>query len=472
MKLRSRINLVKRAFGMVTAVGSSLANWFSAIVNEPCTGAWQKEIRFESNESLLRNSAIYACVTGIAADVSKMRIKLSENVEGIWTEITKNQPWLTVLKKPNDYQNRIQFLMQWIISKLLQGNAYIYLSRDARGIVNEMHVLDPHLVTPLVTADGAVYYSLNPDPLAGITEASIVVPSSEIIHDRMPPLWHPLVGVPPIYACAMSGSLGNKIQKQAIAYFDNQAMPGGVLTIPGDLEDTELEALKAKIALAHAGDNRGKMMVLSGGMTFAATQNVPKDTQLAEVLKLSVEEISRAYHYPIFKLGGPVPTLAGNVESLITTYYTDCLQHLVESVELCLDEGLSLPTNMGTELDLDNLLRMDMSALYEANNKAVNGGWMKPDEARFRANMKSVPGGNTPYMQQQNYSLAALAKRDAKADPFATSSTPKPAKPAEPAEPAQPNPPPPPPKSLDDEEMEWIYAGGLRKQLMGKEIAA
>jgi hypothetical protein len=44
---------------------------------------------------------------------------------------------------------------------------------------------------------------------------------------------------------------------------------------------------------------------------------------------------------------------------------------------------------------------------------------MSPNEARAGENMQPVAGGDSPYLQQQNYSLAALAKRDAKADPFA-----------------------------------------------------
>lgn len=450
MSLRARLKSLRRAFGLTTsAVGSSLSSWFGSI-SEHFTGAWQRGIRYESRENLLRNSAVYACVTGIASDVAKMRIKLCENNDGVWTEVTANKPWLTVLRKPNHYQNRIQLIQQWEISKLLHGNAYIYKSRDNRGIVTQLYPLNPHMVTPLVTAGGDVYYSLNPDPLSGITDATIVVPASEIIHDMMPALWHPLVGIPPIFACALSGSLGNRIQKQSLLFFDNQAMPGGVLTIPGDLEDDELKKLKEKIAAAHSGENQGKMMVLTGGMAFAATQTIARDAQLAEQLKLTVEDIARAYHYPIFKLGGPVPTLAGNVESLITTYFTDCLQHLIESLELCLDEGLSLPANMGTELDLDNLLRMDTSALFETNNKAVNGGWMSPDEARYRANYAPVEGGATPYLQQQNYSLAALAKRDARADPFASS---------------KPLAPPAPPKSLDADELECLIVGELWKEL-------
>ena len=45
---------------------------------------------------------------------------------------------------------------------------------------------------------------------------------------------------------------------------------------------------------------------------------------------------------------------------------------------------------------------------------------MARNEARFRANYSDVKGGESPMVQQQNYSLAALAKRDAQEDPFAS----------------------------------------------------
>jgi FtsZ-binding cell division protein ZapB len=43
---------------------------------------------------------------------------------------------------------------------------------------------------------------------------------------------------------------------------------------------------------------------------------------------------------------------------------------------------------------------------------------MAPNEARFKENLPSVVGGDSCYLQQQNYSLEALAKRDAQQDPF------------------------------------------------------
>ena len=47
---------------------------------------------------------------------------------------------------------------------------------------------------------------------------------------------------------------------------------------------------------------------------------------------------------------------------------------------------------------------------------------MAPNEARMKRNMPPVPGGASPYLQQQNYSLAALDKRD-RGEPFAQPTT-------------------------------------------------
>ena len=49
----------------------------------------------------------------------------------------------------------------------------------------------------------------------------------------------------------------------------------------------------------------------------------------------------------------------------------------------------------------------------------VGAGIKSPNESRRRFDLTPAKGGESPYLQQQNFSLAALAKRDAQADPFA-----------------------------------------------------
>ena len=135
-------------------------------------------------------------MTLIASDIGKLRLRLvQQDGDGIWNE-TENPAYSPVLRKPNRYQTRINFIENWMMSKLIHGNAYVLKARDDRNVVTALYVLDPNRTRVLVADDGSVFYELNRDNLTGQTEQTIIVPASEIIHDEMTPLYHPLSGVP------------------------------------------------------------------------------------------------------------------------------------------------------------------------------------------------------------------------------------------------------------------------------------
>jgi phage portal protein BeeE len=98
-------------------------------------------------------------------------------------------------------------------------------------------------------------------------------------------------------------------------------------------------------------------------------------------------------------------------------YYSDCLQAYLEDIEQLLDSGLGLPDGAGLRFDTRGLMRMDEAAQHTANAQGVGSGVMKINEARATLGLGPVEGGDTPYLQQQNYSLSALAKRDAAGPP-------------------------------------------------------
>ena len=406
----------------LSAVNSS-SGWFG-LVRESFAGAWQRNVEVDAPRQILAFSAVFSCVSVIASDIGKLRIKLVDSGNGIANEIKTGSPFLPVLRKPNHYQTRIKFIEQWIVSKLLYGNTYALKVRDARGLVTDLYILDAQRVTPLVAEDGSVYYKLSADHLSGLQDP-VTVPASEIIHDTMVCLWHPLIGVSPIYACGLSATMGNRIQGNSTKFFDNMSRPSGALSAPGTISDETAARLKTAWDENYGGQNFGRLAVLGDGLKYEAMTIPAGEAQLIEQLKWTVDDVARCFHVPLFKLGGPEPVRV-SVESLNQTYYSDCLQALIESMELCLCEGLALPTGYSVELDLEGLMRMDTAARYDAKNKAIAGGWMSPNEARAGENMQPVTGGESPYLQQQNYSLAALAKRDAKADPFSTAPKPVP----------------------------------------------
>lgn len=389
------------------------------LIREPFTGAWQANLEWR-NPTVLAHYAVYACVTLIANDIGKLRQRLMElDGDGIWKETT-SPSFSPVLRKPNGYQNHIQFKQWWQTCKLTKGNTYGLKVRDNRGIVTGIYILDPDKVTVLVADNGDVYYQCNGDELNDMPDG-VTVPASEIIHDRMNCLFHPLVGISPLYACALAACQSLKMQNDSSTFFENGARPGGILSAPGAISDETAARLKAHWDANYTGANAGRVAVVGDDLKFQQMKMSATDSQLVEQFKLTAEMICTAFHVPPSKVGVGVSATGTTAAQENQKYYSDCIQILAEEYEACMDEGLALPDRYGVELDVDGLLRMDMGALVETLAAGVKGGVMTPNYALKRLNQPSVEGGDTIYLQQQNFSIQALSRRDAQADPFATS---------------------------------------------------
>lgn len=413
---------------LAPASGSWL--WPFGWIREAFSGAWQRNIATPVAD-VLTFGAVFSCVTLIATDIAKMHLGLIEEQSDGTAKRVTNPSYTPVLRKPNHFQLRIMFIMQWVISKLTWGNTYVLKERNNRGgegsgNVVAMYVLDPSRVQVLVAPNGDVYYALADDVLAGLKQGIPAIPASEIIHDVMYPLYHPLIGISPIHACGLAAIQGLRIQTNSAKFFANGAALGGVLTAPGAISDETARRLKEFWENKYVGaENVGKVAVLGDGLKFEAMTMKSTDAQLIEQLKWTAENVCTCYHVPAYKIGVGTPPAFNNIEALDQQYYSQCLQILIECIEALLDEGLGIKAPQSTEFDLDDLLRMDTSTLIDVQAKGVGAGLVSPNEGRRKLGLPPVVGGATPYLQQQNYSLAALDARD-RAQP-APSDTPKPA---------------------------------------------
>lgn len=390
---------------------SAQGGW-SPVVKESYAGAWQRNVEVR-RDLVLSHHAVFSCQTLIASDIAKLRIRLVQRDEnGIWKEVPNRN--FRAIVKPNRYQTRLQFYESWVLSKLQSGNAYILKERNGEG-VSSLHVLDPYRVRPLVADNGEVFYELSADQLAGV-EHRLVVPARDIIHDRFNCLFHPLVGLSPIFASGLAATQGLAIQNDSTLFFQNGARPGGVLVAPGEIADADAQRLKEYWDLNFSGANAGKVAVLGSGLKYEAMRAKAVDSQVIDQLRWSAEVVCGVYHVPAFMAGVGQEPSYNNVQNLTLRYYSQCLQVLIESIEALLDEGLGLNgeagtgNSMGTEFDLDDLLRMDTVTQFEVVQKAK--GTATLNETRRRVNLGPVDGGDTIYLQQQDHSLAAIAARD------------------------------------------------------------
>ena len=131
-------------------------------------------------------------------------------------------------------------------------------------------------------------------------------------------------------------------------------------------------------------------------------------------LEWSGQEVATIFHIPAYKLGlMDQPRAINNIEALQTEYLTQALQTLIEAIEYELTAAFSLGAGLRVQLDVDALLRMDSATQAEFWGNLVAKGIAAPNEARAAFGLPPVAGGATPYLQQQNFGLAALAARDA-----------------------------------------------------------
>ena len=398
----------------LNAVSEGRGGWYP-LIREPFSGAWQRNISINTDTAASFH-ADFSCKTLIARDIAKLRVKLVEKIGDIWQETT-NPAFSPVLRHPNDYQTRNQFWENWMLSKLSRGNTYVLKVRDNRNVVTALHVLDPTRVQVLVADDGSVFYRLNSDNLATIND--IVVPAREIIHDRMNCLFHPLVGTPPVFASGLASMLGLNAQNASALLFENSSMPGGILTAPAEVSDQIAQSIKIKWEANFSKINLGRVAILDNGMKYEKIAMTNVEGQMVESLKWSAEVVCSVYHVPPYKVGvGALPSY-NNVQSLNVEYYSQALQSHLEEAEELLDHALGIGwgTNLGTEFDTETLLRMDSVTQMDVLQKSA--GILTPNEQRQKLGLVPKTGGNSPMLQQQDFSLEALAKRDAQADPFA-----------------------------------------------------
>jgi hypothetical protein len=205
----------------------------------------------------------------------------------------------------------------------------------------------------------------------------VAVPASEIIHDRMNCLYHPLVGTSPIFACGTAANMGLQIQENSAAFFGNGSNPSGILTSPADHAEKALEL--SDLWNARFGkDKSGGVAVLGGGMTFTQMRMSAVDSQTIEQLKWTAETVCSTFHVPPWKVGIGRAARVHEARDREPGLLLRLPPEPDRAVGAVHGRGVRLRHQdrrpvLGVELDLDGLLRMDAASQMETLRKAVGG---------------------------------------------------------------------------------------------------
>jgi len=406
---------------------------YGAPVHEPFAGAWQRNISNANprDPNLLAFSGVYACVTIIMQDMAKMALRAMKlAADGVTEEVNTASPYHRLLRRPNQYQTSIQFMMLYMACRLLRGNTYVYQEFDARGVPNRWHLLHPDRTTAMVDPETKeVYYEYAAHPtdmfkvIGFEMEGRWRIPSRFVIHDRINCLWHPLIGTSPLFAAAVTAMTGGRILMNTERLFANMSRPSGVLTAPGEIHDTTAERLKREFESNYSEGNLGRTAVLGDGLEWKGMVMTSTDAQLIEQLKWTIEDVARCFRVPMYLLADITRMTYKNSEQAAQSYFSGCLQYHVEDIEQLFTTAFGMDESKEyVAFDIRSMFRMDMNERFTAYKSGIAAGVLAPNEARRWEGLGPVKGGEEPRMQMQYVPLSTPV-----ADPTAPAPAPAPA---------------------------------------------
>ncbi|WP_064746798.1 phage portal protein [Lysobacter antibioticus] len=344
-----------------------------------------KDVNFDT---AMQVSAFWACARLISETVASLPV-VFYRVQGKQRTPDDSHPLYPVLAmKPNRYQTRVDFFMTLVLNLVTWGNAYAQITKNSQGQIISLLPLMSSQMQVRLLSDGAVIYQYTNS--AGVN----VFAEGSIWHIKI--FGNGIIGLSPLGYATNSIAIAQASEDRVSQVFRNGAKPAGVLMVDGALNREQRAEIRASFADLAEGNN-DSLIVLDKFMKYEQVSMSPQDIELLQSRRFQVEDIARFMGVPSVLINDTQSTTAwgSGIQQIIEGWYKLGLRPYLENIELSARLNL-LPVaerrGWEIELDFDALLRADMLARYQAYQTAINGGFMKPGEARSQEGWSPADG--------------------------------------------------------------------------------
>lgn len=274
---------------------------------------------------------------------------------------------------------------------ILKGDGLAAVIR-VNGEVRELHRLDANAVTIDFAASGEPTYKYR-----GPDNVERPYAYDEIVH---------VPGIPSgagksrsiIHHLRESIACDMAMAEHQARFFANGARPSGLLKFKKKLGKGDAELIREAWEGQHGGPDRaGKTAILQEDTEWQQISLNSVDSQFLELRLFAIREIARGFGIPSVLIGDLERATWRNLEELGRQFLTYALMPWLKGWENALTRAVLNPDERRThfiEFLVDDLVRSDIAARFEAFLKAVGGPWMTPNEARALDNRTPLPGGD------------------------------------------------------------------------------
>lgn len=386
-------------------IKSALLNFLGVPIDLFNTAFWSemggdKVAGQQVNETTsLKLSAVWACVRLISETISTLPLQIYERLPDGRRVAAGHALYDIVHTSPNADSTAAVFWEAMIVAMMFQGNGIAEKQYIGPKLVG-LKFLDPRRLTiNRDTAGNRLFtYTKKDGTSRDIPESRLFrVPGFTLDGD-----W----GVSAIWYGANVIGSGLASQNAANSTFEKGMAPTIAFTVPGKVNPAQRDEFREMIRTKTGALQSGEPVILEQNMTAAPLGINPKDAQLLESRKFSVEEICRWFRVPPWMVGHSMGTSnwGTGIEQQMIGFLMFVIAPWLTRIEQHINKYLLSPSDQQkfyAEFNVEGLLRADSKSRAEYYGMMVDRGLMTRDEVRVKENFPPM-GGNAAVLTVQS----------------------------------------------------------------------
>lgn len=256
-------------------------------------------------EPYKKSDLVYICISTTAKAISQAELVAAKilNASGEHQPLPSDNAFQKLFERPNYLTDRYSFVESIISYLLLDGDVFVLPFPPSLSPPASLWVVREKFIKPAKDKKTGQllgwYYNpsglvVNPDET--LAQGSIPLHLDEVCHIFLFNPYDPIKGLAPLEAGKINVISDYKAAVYTSVFFDEGAQPGGVLTAPGKLGNTQFDRARSQFESRHQGFRRGhRLAVLEQGLTYTATGLSQKDMEFKDLRKLTAERIYQIF---------------------------------------------------------------------------------------------------------------------------------------------------------------------------------
>ena len=378
--------------------------------------AWYPKTDFNrlSAEGYEYNAVVYACVNERASSVSEPRVVVeTKDRKGDWQDKPEHS-LARLLEKPNVEMSQYDFLFATTMYLDIAGNAFWEKERSKAGRVVGLWPMRPDRVG-IVAAKSKPGERVKKRILAytwrDMAEL-IKLPARDVVHFKCEHPRDDLWGWPPLGSAARQGDTDNRATNYVASFFDNAAVPKGLLSVKGRIDPAEEKRLKQRIHTQFTGQGGWHdTLILGEGSTWTELAESFKDMDFPNLRSMTESRLCMVFGIPPILIGafvGLEHATYANYQEARESFWQETLMPFYRKLEDTLNRSLApeYGPDVRVRFDFSTVvaLQEDRNQIWQRAREAAVAGFITVNDFRQQVSLPRVQGGDAflrPLMIQE-----------------------------------------------------------------------